>query len=141
MRSALHEGSQSATEDGRPAAPPMGAFSASDGNSTYFDVGPISDFLAYPDHGVIYRFIPRAAEHTEMEVIWLVHRDAVEGTEYDVERLTWMWRTTSAQDKKIVEMNHAGVNSRFFSPGPYSLQEAYAARFVDWYLQELSAGA
>src|SRR6267154_2166915 len=57
-----------------------------------------------------------------------------------VGRLTGLWKTTSAEDKKIVEMNQAGVNSRFFEPGPYSLQETYAARFVDWYLDELSAG-
>jgi phenylpropionate dioxygenase-like ring-hydroxylating dioxygenase large terminal subunit len=139
MRSALHEGLVSATDDGRSVARLMGAFSASDGNSTYFDIGPISDFLAYPDHGVIYRFIPRAVDHTEMEVIWLVHRDAVEGVDYEVERLTWLWKTTSAEDKRIVELNQAGVNSRYFEPGPYSLQEAYAARFVDWYLAELSS--
>jgi phenylpropionate dioxygenase-like ring-hydroxylating dioxygenase large terminal subunit len=139
MRSALHEGMVSATDDGRSVARLMGAFAAPDGNSTYFDIGPISDFLAYPDHGVIYRFIPKTVDHTEMEVIWLVHQDAVEGVDYDVERLTWLWKTTSVEDKKIVEMNQAGVNSRFFEPGPYSLQETYAARFVDWYLQELSA--
>jgi phenylpropionate dioxygenase-like ring-hydroxylating dioxygenase large terminal subunit len=139
MRSALHEGIASATDDGRSVSRLMGAFSAPDGNSTYFDIGPISDFLAYPDHGVIYRFIPRSAEHTEMEVAWLVHQDAVEGLDYDVARLTWLWKTTSAEDKKIIEMNQAGVNSRFFVPGPYSLQETYAARFVDWYLEELSA--
>ncbi len=139
MRSALHDGMASATDDGRTVARLMGVFSASDGNSTYFDIGPISDFLAYPDHGVIYRFIPRAADHTEMEVLWLVHQDAVEGVDYDVGRLTWLWKTTSAEDKKIVEMNQAGVNSRFFVPGPYSLQETYAARFVDWYLEELAA--
>jgi phenylpropionate dioxygenase-like ring-hydroxylating dioxygenase large terminal subunit len=138
MRSALHEGLVSATDDGRSVARLMGAFPASDGNSTYFDIGPISDFLAYPDHGVIYRFIPRTVDHTEMEVIWLVHNEAVEGVDYDVERLTWLWKTTSAEDKRIVEMNQAGVNSRFFEPGPYSLQEPYAARFVDWYLQDLS---
>jgi len=138
MRSALHDGIVSATDDGRSVGRLMGAFSAPDGNSTYFDIGPISDFLAYPDHGVIYRFIPRTVDHTEMEVIWLVHQDAVEGVDYDVGRLTWLWKTTSAEDKKIVEMNQAGVNSRFFEPGPYSLQETYAARFVDWYLEELS---
>jgi phenylpropionate dioxygenase-like ring-hydroxylating dioxygenase large terminal subunit len=138
MRSALHDGVVSATDDGRSVARLMGAFSAHDGNSTYFDIGPISDFLAYPDHGVIYRFIPKAVDLTEMEVIWLVHQDAVEGIDYDVGRLTWLWKTTSAEDKKIVEMNQAGVNSRFFEPGPYSLQEAYAARFVEWYLEELS---
>src|SRR5713101_2398031 len=62
--------------------------SGSDGNSTYFDIGPLSDFLAYADHGIIYRFVPRAVQHTEMEVVWLVHEDAVEGKDYDVERLT-----------------------------------------------------
>jgi phenylpropionate dioxygenase-like ring-hydroxylating dioxygenase large terminal subunit len=138
MRSALHDGVVSATADGGTVSRMMGSFSAPDGNSTYFDIGPLSDFLAYPDHGVVYRFIPKSAEHTEMEVIWLVHADAVEGLDYDVERLTWLWKTTSAEDKKIVEMNQAGVNSRYFEPGPYSLQETYAGRFVDWYLEELS---
>ena len=140
MRSALHEGFDSASPDGRLVSRLMGSFSASDGNSTYFDIGPLSDFLAYPDHGVIYRFIPKTVDHTEMEVIWLVDGDAVEGADYEVERLTWLWKTTSVEDKKIVEMNQAGVNSRYFEPGPYSRQEAYAGRFVEWYLGELSAG-
>jgi Rieske 2Fe-2S family protein len=139
MRSALNDGIVSATDDGRSVARLMGSFSASDGNSTYFDIGPLSDFLAYPDHGVVYRFIPKTVDHTEMEVLWLVHQDAVEGLDYDVGRLTWLWKTTSAEDKRIVEMNQAGVNSRFFEPGPYSLQETYAARFVAWYLEELAS--
>jgi phenylpropionate dioxygenase-like ring-hydroxylating dioxygenase large terminal subunit len=139
MRSALHEGLLSAAADGQSLGRLMGAYSASDGNSTYFDIGPVSDFLAYPDHGVIYRFIPRTVDRTEMEVLWLVDESAVEGEDYDVERLTWLWKTTSAEDKKIVEMNQAGINSRFFEPGPYSIQETYTERFVAWYLQELSA--
>ena len=138
FRSALYEGLDSATPDGRRIARLMGEFSAHDGNSTYFDIGPISDFLAYADHGVIYRFIPRSVEHTEMEVIWLVHEDAVEGTDYDVGDLTWLWKTTSVEDKRIVEHNQAGINSRFFEPGPYSSQEPFARRFVDWYLRELA---
>jgi phenylpropionate dioxygenase-like ring-hydroxylating dioxygenase large terminal subunit len=141
MRSALHDGVLSATDDGRSVARLMGAFPAHDGNSTYFDIGPLSHFLAYPDHGVIYQFIPKTVDQTDMEVIWLVHQDAVEGVDYDVGRLTWLWKATSVEDKKIVEMNQAGVNSRYFEPGPYSLQESYAARFVDWYLDELSPGA
>jgi Rieske 2Fe-2S family protein len=118
-------------------APLMGEFSVHDGNSTYIDIGPISDFLAYPDHGLMFRFIPRAALETEMEVIWLVDQAAIEGKDYDLDALTSLWRTTSLEDKKIVEWNQAGVNSRYFEPGPYSLQESYAGRFVAWYLKEL----
>jgi Rieske 2Fe-2S family protein len=140
FRSALYDGVASATRDDRPAARLMGDFRGHDGNSTYFDIGPLSDFLAYADHGVIYRFIPRSARHTQMEVIWLVHEDAVAGRDYEVDRLTWLWQTTSEEDKKIVELNQSGVGSRFFEPGPYSLQEPYARRFVDWYLSELAGG-
>jgi Rieske 2Fe-2S family protein len=139
FRSVLADGVASATPDDGPIARLMGDFPAHDGSSTYFDIGPLSDFLAYADHGVIYRFIPRAVQHTEMEVIWLVHEDAIEGVDYEVPRLTWLWKTTSAEDKKIVELNQAGVNSRYFEPGPYSLQESYARRFVEWYLAELGA--
>lgn len=115
----------------------MGDFSSLDGNSTYFDIGPLSDFLAYADYGLIFRFIPRAALETEMEVIWLVDEAAVEGRDYDLDTLTALWKITSLEDKRIVEWNQAGINSRFFEPGPYSLQESYANRFVRWYLSEL----
>lgn len=139
MRSALHAGHVSATDDGRLACRLMGEFSVADGNSTYFDIGPLSDFLAYPDYGVIYRFIPISADCTQMELIWLVHQDAVAGVDYDVQRLSWLWRVTSEEDKRIVEMNQAGINSRYFRTGPYSLQESYTSHFIDWYLRELSA--
>jgi Rieske 2Fe-2S family protein len=137
LRSALLDGHLTASPDGQPVAPPMGAFPACDGSSTYFDVGPISDFLAYADHGMIYRFIPRSVDRTEMEVIWLVHEDAVAGRDYDPARLSWLWQVTSVEDKQIIERNQEGVNSRYYEPGPYSLQEEYAGRFVAWYLAEL----
>ncbi len=138
MRSALLDGHQSASADGALVAPLMGNFRVSDGSSTYFDVGPVSDFLAYPDHGLIYRFVPRSVERTEMEVLWLVHADAVAGRDYELSRLTWLWQVTSLEDKRIIERNQQGINSRFYEPGPYSLQEEYARRFVEWYLAELA---
>ena len=139
MRSALLEGHATASPDGKPVAPLMGDFREHDGSSTYFDVGPISDFLAYADHGLIYRFIPRSVDRTEMEVIWLVHAAAIEGRDYQIDKLTWLWQVTSVEDKQIIERNQEGVNSRYYEPGPYSLQEEYASRFVDWYLAETGA--
>jgi len=137
LRSALLDGHATASADGALLAPLMGKFQAADGNSTYFDVGPLSDFLAYPDHGVVYRFIPRSVERTEMEVLWLVHGEAVAGRDYDIARLSWLWQVTSVEDKQIIERNQQGVNSRYYQPGPYSKQEGYARRFVEWYLAEL----
>ena len=140
LRSALLDGHLTASPDGQPVAPLMGTFPAYDGSSTYFDVGPISDFLAYPDHGMIYRFIPRTVDRTEMEVLWLVRADAVEGRDYQIDRLSWLWQVTSVEDKRIIERNQEGVNSHYYEPGPYSLQEEHTNRFVAWYLAETNAG-
>lgn len=140
LRSALYDGHLTASADGGPVAPVMGRFPVCDGSSTYFDVGPVSNFLAYADHGVVYRFVPRSVDRTELEVLWLVDGAACEGRDYQLERLRWLWTVTSEEDKRIIERNHEGVSSRCYEPGPYSLQEEYAARFVTWYLAELGAG-
>jgi phenylpropionate dioxygenase-like ring-hydroxylating dioxygenase large terminal subunit len=141
LRSALGEGAVSGSEDGRAVAPLMGAFPEFDGGVTFFDVGLSNHFLAYADHGVIYRFVPQTVDRTDMEVIWLVRSDAQAGVDYDVDRLTWLWRVTSEADKRIIEFNQQGVNSRWYEPGPYSSMETHTARFVDWILKGLRGAA
>jgi phenylpropionate dioxygenase-like ring-hydroxylating dioxygenase large terminal subunit len=137
VRSALAEGAASGSEDGTPLAPLMGSFTGFDGGITFFDVGLTSNFLAYPDHGLIYRFVPKSVSHTDMEVIWLVRGDARAGVDYDLERLTWLWRVTSAADKRIIELNQQGITSRSYEPGPYTPMERHTDRFVEWILAEL----
>jgi len=137
LRSALAEGTVSGSDDGKPLAPLMGQFRDYDGGVTFFDVGLTSDFLAYPDHGLIYRFIPRTVSSTEMEVLWLVNGTARAGADYDPERLTWLWKVTSVADKRIIELNQQGINSQYYEPGPYSEMEQDTRRYVDWLLAEL----
>ena len=138
-RSTLVEGAVSGSSDGAPVAPLMGQFQSYEGGVTYFDVGPTSDFLAYSDHGLIYRFVPRTVTSTDMEVIWLVRRGARAGVDYDLERLTWLWRVTSAADKRIIELNQEGINSRYYDPGAYTaMEQPYTRRFIDWLLAELA---
>jgi len=138
-RTALLRGAVTGSADGKGVAPLMGRFRDYDGGGTFVHVGPASFFLAYPDHGLVYRFVPRTVETSEMEVIWLVRGDAREGVDYDLEKLTWLWRVTSEADKRIIEDNQRGVNSRFYRPGPLSTMESSERRFVEWYLSELRA--
>jgi Rieske 2Fe-2S family protein len=138
MRFALTRGAVTGSDGGKPVAPLMGRFTDYDGGSTYIHVGPASFFLAYPDYGVIYRFVPKTVQSSELEVTWLVRGDAREGADYDVDRLTWMWRVTSEADKRIIEDNQRGVNSRYYAPGPLAGMEAAERRFVEWYLREIA---
>jgi Rieske 2Fe-2S family protein len=116
----------------------MGGFTAYDGGVTSAHFAPSSFFIAYPDHGVIYRFIPLTASTSAMELIWLVRGDAEGGRDYDPEALTWLWRVTTEADKRITEDNQKGVNSRFYEPGPYAPVEPNAIRWVAWYLGEIA---
>jgi Rieske 2Fe-2S family protein len=92
----------------------------------------------YPDHGVIYRFAPTGVNACELELIWLVNKTAVEGVDYDLDRLTWLWRLTSEQDKKIIEHTARGVASYYYTPGPIAPMEAQTQRYISWYLEELA---
>ncbi len=129
-----------ASEDGKAVAPLMGRFTAQDGGTTFVYAGPVSFFLAYSDYGAIFRYTPRSLDETELHVTWLVNGDAEEGVDYDVERVTWLWRVTAAADKQIIEQNHLGVSSRYYRPGPYALPiENSSRRFAEWVLHDIAS--
>ena len=139
-RYALYEGFKTGSRDGQPVAPLMGNMQGYDGGAGDAQMGPLTFMLNYPDHCVLYRFIPRNLTETDMEVVWYVNGDAVEGVDYEVEKVTWLWHHTSLEDEYIILRNNEGVNSRFFEPGPYHPEyEATLMEFISWYLKALSS--
>lgn len=90
------------------------------------------------DHAVTFRVLPLSATETQVTTRWLVHRDAVEGVDYDLERLTHVWLETNDQDRQIVEENARGIASRAYQPGPYSeIHEGGVIQFVEWYARTM----
>jgi Rieske 2Fe-2S family protein len=139
MRSGLVPGCETGSRDGKRLAPPMGPGGRrASGLCVFAELGFLAAFLAYPDHGVIYRFFPLGVGRTGIEVNWLVAGDALEGEDYDLERLTWLWDVTSLADKAIIERNQAGVSSRAYEPGPFSRMEPGTSQYVARYLAELA---
>lgn len=89
-------------------------------------------FLA--DHSIVFRVTPISPTETEVTTKWLVNKDAVEGQDYDLQRLTEVWTATNDEDRRVVEDNQQGINSPAYEPGPYSpTQEGGVISFVDWY--------
>ncbi len=141
-RYARYEGYQTGSEDGKPVAPLMGHMQGFDGGAGDFQLGPLTFMLNYPDHCVLYRFIPRGITSTDMEIVWFVNGDAEAGVDYDRDKLTWLWHRTSQEDEAIIVRNSEGVNSHFFEPGPYHPEfEAMSMKFISWYLDALGRGA
>jgi len=133
----MWRGHVTGSEDGQAVAPLLGEVRAYDGGTTDFQVGPVTFALAYCDHVVIYRFTPVSPGESECDITWLVNGDAEEGRDYDKARLTWLWDITTLADKRIIEHNAEGVNSRYYEPGPYSKMEEYTWKFTSWYLRAI----
>ena len=139
-RYGLYDGYLTGSEDGQPVAPLMGNIKGFDGGAGDFQMGPLSFMLNYPDHCVLYRFIPRGLTATDMEVVWYVNGDAEEGVDYDKDKLIWLWHYTTLEDEFIITRNSEGVNSRFFEPGPYHPEFEHTLQcFMRWYMKTLEA--
>ncbi|OWU80913.1 aromatic ring-hydroxylating dioxygenase subunit alpha [Phaeobacter sp. 22II1-1F12B] len=93
-----------------------------------------------PDHSITFRVTPIGPQQTEVQTTWLVHKDAVEGVDYDLEKLTEVWVATNDEDRRVVEDNQIGINSPSYEPGPYSsIQETGVNQFVNWYCNTLGS--
>jgi phenylpropionate dioxygenase-like ring-hydroxylating dioxygenase large terminal subunit len=136
-RYALLRGHKTGSRDGSPLAPFLGTIRDYDGGATDLHFGPMMFGLAYCDHVVLYRFTPRGLRDTDCEITWLVNGSAVEGKDYDRAQLTWLWDVTTVADKQIIERNQAGVDSRFYEPGPLSPMEEFTGLFLSWYVASM----
>jgi Rieske 2Fe-2S family protein len=85
---------------------------------------------------VLFQFVPRAVEDTDVVATWFVDADTDLDT-LDIDALTFLWDVTTIQDKRIIEDNAAGVRSRAYRPGPYTALEQQSADFAWTYVEAM----
>ena len=135
-RTPLKEGKFNETKNGKPIAKLMGKFKEYDSGYTSVGTSPFNSLLMCNDFATLFTFIPKSTLKTEVELMWLVHKDAEEGKDYDVDEMIWMWDVTTLADKIIIENNQKGVLSNKYKPGPLSLMEIGGVdKFQHWYLK------
>ena len=127
----------SETKDGKPGSILMGKFKEFDGGYTTVGTSPFNSIIMSNDFATTFTFIPRGPMETDVEIMWLVHEDAIEGKDYDLNNLIWMWDQTTIADKKIIENNQKGVLSKKYIPGPLSEMELGLKKLKKWYLTHL----
>ncbi len=117
----------------------MGTMPWNDAGSLMFYHFPSSWNHFLPDHAIVFRILPISPTQTEVTTRWLVHKDAVEGVDYNLKDLTEVWLATNDEDRQVVEENQKGILSPAYEPGPYSTrQEEGVIHFVDWYCRIMS---
>ena len=134
----LKEGFLTETLDGGLAAPLLGDLT--DPNTGSLRVITLPNFWAHAncDYTMTTRLLPAGPNLTNVEVCFLVREDAVEGVDYDPEKVAAVWRATCEQDWELCENNSAGIRSVAYEPGPFSpVTESSVESFLRWYLNQM----
>ncbi|PUA16712.1 (Fe-S)-binding protein [Glaciimonas sp. PCH181] len=140
QRLPLDRGGESQTLDGCVASGKLlGEFDRADLGGLSFWTQPNSWHHFMSDHIVSFSVLPIAPGKTLVRTKWLVHKDAREGIDYQLDNLTAVWNATNDQDKMLVELSQQGANSPAYQPGPYSpFTEGLVEKFCKWYIDRLS---
>ena len=98
---------------------------------------PNAWFHLLADHAVTFAVLPLSADRTLVRTTWLVHEDAEEGVDYDLDTLTHVWRETNEQDTAFCARAQHGVSSPGYEPGPYAPSEYQVDAFTTWYVDRV----
>lgn len=138
----LANGASSYTLDGTPAVNQRLANPGGNVGALLFFNYPSTWNHLLGDHVLSFRVLPISATQTLVTTKWLVHKDAVEGVDYDLAKLTRVWVATNDQDRELVEGTQVGLLSPSYEPGPFStVAENGVCQFDDWYCEQLLARA
>lgn len=141
-REPLDQAGESFTLDGRAACKRLLAeFPSPRLGRLTLHVQPNAWFHFLADHAVTFSVLPLNSRNTLLRTTWLVHRDAIEGVDYDVDRLTAVWKATNEQDGVFVARTHRGVSDPAYRPGPYLAPEYQVDAFCSWYTARLTEHA
>ena len=118
----------------------LGSYNADDDGQVDWGIAPSGFAYTTCTASLLIRYTPLAPLETETMLTWLVHEDAKEGIDYDIESATWLGSTTLGQDKTIMTNAQAGISSRSYTPGRYAQLEAEISDMHHDYLRDLRYG-
>jgi glycine betaine catabolism A len=137
----VHAGESQTLDTKVASLKPLAQFEQLDLGGLSFWTQPNSWHHFMSDHIVSFSVLPLSPHKALLRTRWLVHKDAVEGVDYDLKRLTEVWDATNDQDSALVANAHQGIVSSAYEPGPYSpYTEGLVDKFCNWYLDRLGAG-
>lgn len=95
---------------------------------------------ANSDYAHTVRITPLTPTRTVVRGYWLVDEKAVEGRDYDPEKVSAFHDQVMSEDWEICRRQWIGVTSPGFEPGPYSpTMEHNVDRYIRWYANRMSA--
>ncbi len=126
--------------DGARVAPLMGDYPDADVGVLRMRSLPNFWLHASCDHAVVTRMLPAGLRKTRMRSYWLVHQDAREGADYQLDRLLPFWHLTNEQDWEICKWQQKGRRIDRLRPRPAVGAQGIQRRRVHPLVPEVACG-
>jgi len=101
----------------------------------YFSIYPSLLLSLHPDYMMVHTLWPQAVTHTRILCEWYFHPAEMAKPQFQADDAIAFWDITNREDWAIVERSQAGIQSRAYSPGPYSPREHLLHAFDEVVLQ------
>jgi Rieske 2Fe-2S family protein len=95
----------------------------------YYAVYPNLLLSLHPDYMMTHTLWPRAVDRTEIICEWHFHPAELAKADFRADDAVEFWDLTNREDWRISELSQAGIKSRAYKPGPYSMREALPHAF------------
>ena len=119
------DGVETASTDGKRRRACLPGLSVAEQQQVaYYSIYPNFLLSLHPDYMLTHTLWPRAHDRTEIVCEWHFHRDEMARPDFQADDAVELWDATNREDWWISEQSQAGINSRAYTPGPYSERES-----------------
>ena len=102
----------------------------------YYSIFPNMLLSLHPEYVMFHTVWPNGNKKSIVECSWLFEEDVINSNKYQPEDAINFWDMTNKQDWHISELSQLGIQSKKYSPAPYSGQESLLAAFDSYYLKQ-----
>lgn len=95
----------------------------------YYSIYPNFLLSLAPDYMMTHTLWPKAVDHTQVICEFHFHPAELSKPDFTCDDAIEFWDMTNKEDWRIVEASQAGIRSRAYTPGPYSVRETLLSAF------------
>ena len=103
----------------------------------YYSIFPNMLLSLHPEYVMFHTIWPKGYKECTVECSWLFKKKTGKSNNYQTQNAVKFWDMTNKQDWHISELSQLGIQSKKYSPAPYSGQESLLAAFDQYYLNKI----
>ena len=130
----FNNGKDSISSSGELCCPPLPNVKEEDKKRVYYySIFPNMLLSLHPEYVMYHTVWPLGINRSKVTCSWLFTEEIINSNDHKIEEAVDFWDMTNKQDWYISELSQLGIQSKKYSPAPYSGQESLLAAFDKHY--------